>query len=142
MAVRHDVEQCLQRRAGVFDRAVGEVLLCDPFVGFADVLHAVDERVEVLRFRCKNRLVEDLVRVVEDTTEEPPDEPLVDAVPQPVRRDRLSLVLDVLDRFEQLVTDEPGGIPFFGGHPRPDFRHQQTDVVVEAIARSDMAGGG
>ena len=49
LAVGHDVQQRLERRAGVVDGAVGEVRLRHPLLRLDDVVHAVGEHGRVLR---------------------------------------------------------------------------------------------
>ena len=97
-AVSHDRQQRLERRAGVFDRAVFEVLAGDALLGFDDVLHSVRERVHVLSLWLKNRPIKNLVRVVEDATEEAASEAVGDAVAEATRGNEFSLVSEVVRR--------------------------------------------
>ena len=39
------------------------------------------------------------------------------------------------------VLDEPRGIPLADVHARPHFRHEQADIVIDAILRTDVGGG-
>ena len=44
--------------------------------------------------------------------------------------------------FQKPVGDEKFRIALLGGEPAPDFRHDQTHVVIHAQLRPDVAGGG
>ena len=129
-AVGHDLEQRPQRRAGVVDRAVLEVLGA-PLLGLGDVLDAIDEGFHVLCLGPEDRLVEDLGGVVKDPAEERPDEFGGDAIAQPAGQDPFALVLEIFHRFEMALADQERRVALLGGQAAPDFGDQQADVVVD-----------
>ena len=51
-----------------------------------------------------------------------------------------AFVLEVLQRFEVTVLDEVGGIALFGLDARPDLRHQQADIVIDALIGYSLRG--
>ena len=141
VALGHDVEQGLERRAGVLDAAVLEVTPGDPLLGLADVVHTVGEDLRVLGLGAQYGLGEDRLGVVEDLAEEVGDEALGDAVAEPAGQDLAPLVLEVLDGLQIAVGDQIAGLALLLGEARPDLRDQQRHVVVDLDVGPYVPGG-
>ena len=95
-----------------------------------DVVHAVRKNFFGLQFRLEHRLGEDGVRMIEHAAKKRVDEPRVDAPAEPARENFFAAVLEVLALVEKAVGDEKFRVAFLGGQAAPDFRHDQTHVVI------------
>ena len=54
VTVPHDMEESLERWAGVVDRTILKVIVRDPFHGFADVFDAIGVGLEILNFGAQH----------------------------------------------------------------------------------------
>jgi hypothetical protein len=139
---RHDGQQRFQRWTGLGDAAVLEVAPRHPLLRFDDVVNAVREVGQVLGLRFEDGLGEDRARVVENLAHEVRDEAFGDAIAEPARLYALALEIEIVERFHVAVLDQPGGSALLRMQPRPDFRHQEADVVVHAHLGTDVASRG
>ena len=103
-ALGHDRQQGPQRRAGVVDLAVLEILAGDALLGLGDVLHAVGEGVQVLRFGPEESSSKTRWRVVEDSAEERADELGGDPIAEAAGEHRSAGVVEVAHRLQVALS--------------------------------------
>lgn len=135
------MQQGLQRWAGIIDAAIIEIALGHPLLGLDDVLHAVDEHLQILRLGLENVGAEHGRRVVENLAQETMHEMFGDTIAQPTGQHLPAIVLEVLQRFQIAMLDQESGLPVLDAQARPDFRNQQTDIVIHAHVWADKACG-
>src|SRR5688572_28435655 len=82
------------------------------------------------------------MQVVKHSAEENHDELRGDAITETARQGGLSFVIEVGKFFEVAVLDEELRNAFLRGHAGPDFRHDQTYVVINTHPGADVTSGG
>src|ERR1700750_2052499 len=80
--------------------------------------------------------------MVKHLAEKRQDKSHSNTVTQPARWDRGALVLNVDASFEVSFRNQVSWITFGDRHAGPDFRDQQTDIVVDSEMRADITSGG
>ena len=140
LAKGHDLQQRLERRASQRYRPVGEIALGNTLMRRHDVGHAFGKDIQVLQFRAQHALGENGVRMQEDTTEIDCRKARRHAVAETARQNGFTLVLEIGHTFQRPQRNQVFGAAFLRTHAREDFRHQQTDVMIDAHIRPDMAG--
>src|SRR5690606_21752855 len=115
--------------------AVLEVLSRHAGVRLRYIADSVRKSLGVLGLRPQQVVVEDLLRIVKDPSEETADELCVDPPTQPARRDRPAVVLVVFQRLEQPLLDQKLRVTLLAAQPAPDLGYQQADVVSDVHLR-------
>ena len=141
-AVRHDVQQRLQRRAGRLHAAVFEVIQGHAALRFDDRVHAGGERCRVLLLRAQHLFGEHAVRRLEQAAQELVREQRRDAVAQPARQHLAAACFEIIHLLQVAAADQKRRVALLRLHPAPQLRHQHADVVIDAELRADVARGG
>ena len=140
--VTHDVEQRLERRNGLLDGPVVEIVLGHPTVGRGDVVHRIGVLRGILLLGAQHAFDQDGVGVVEHPPQEVVHELRSHAPPQTTGRNRPPLVGEICDPLQIAVGDEEGRIAFGDAHAAPDFGDQQAHVVIHSGLGSEISGTG
>ena len=111
----HNFDQDLKRRTHFIDRAIFQIPLCNGSVCICNVLDTFQERRLVLTFGLQDVVLEDISRVVEDTTEISPNESLGNSVTQSAAGNQLAIDRAVFQFFETLFLNQEIWLLFFGG---------------------------
>ncbi len=138
MPIAHDVQQGAQRGAGDIDAGVVKIVLSDALLCLGHDGDALREKLHALQFGAKHGVGEDGIGEIEDPSEKCRDETFGDPPPKLARRNFPAFEFEVTASLEVAVLDEKSRIALGGGHPRPDFRHEQADVVIDANVRPDV----
>src|ERR1700737_2268374 len=77
--------------------------------------------------------------MVKHLAEKPQDKSHSYAVPEPARPNCAAVVLEVRASLQMPLGDEILWIPLGDGHTGPDFRNEQTDVVIDSKTWTDVA---
>ena len=132
----------MERRAGGRDGIVREIMLRGLAHGGDDIVHPVGEDGEILLFRLEKLLVEHAAGIAEHAAAERLHIAGGDAPAEPAGQHLPAVEFEIGAAFEVAAGDEVGGLALGRGHPAPDFRHEQADVVIHPVARADPTGGG
>ena len=128
----HHREQGGERRAGVRDGAVLEILTGHALLGFRDIVNAVHKRGRVLLLGTQKLLVKDAGRVIENAAEKGADEFIRDPIAQAAREDTAAFVLEIFERLRCPSPIRNAGRAFAGVHASPNFRDKQADIMIHA----------
>src|SRR4051794_23229721 len=66
----------------------------------------------------------------------------INAITEAAGLNLFPLVLEVFTFFQIMVGYQEFRSAFFGGHAAPNFRHEQTDVMIDAHFWADVTGSG
>ena len=114
------------------DAAIVKIHFRDTLLRCHDIVHAVRKNIFALQFRFQHRLGEHRLRMIEDATKEIMHEARVNAPAEPARQNFFAVVFKVRTLVEKPVGDEKFWISFFRCEATPDFRHDQTNIVIHA----------
>ena len=141
LSIDHDFEQFLNRRACEADRAVIKVPLSHLLLCRGNVLDPLRERILILRFGVKPRLIKYLAGVVKNAAHESSDEFAGNAISEATCENRLTVILIVGQTFQQTFADQISWVAFLSTETTPDFGNQQADIVIHLKLGPDKAGG-
>mmetsp|Transcript_45215 Transcript_45215/g.76159 ORF Transcript_45215/g.76159 Transcript_45215/m.76159 type:complete len:506 (+) Transcript_45215:522-2039(+) len=133
LPVGHDVEQCLQWRAGVLDGTILEIALGSLGMGLSQIVDSIHKCIHILQLRAQHIIGEDDARVGEELTHEIVGELGCDAVSQKVGGNLATLVFEILHRFQVALADEPLRISLVILEAAEDFGDDHSDVVPYII---------
>src|SRR5690606_30043410 len=93
-----------------------------------------------LEFGLEHLFGENAARLGKDPSEESLDELQGDAIAEATRGDEFPFFLEVLDRLEITLRDEPLRFSFIEKHAAPDLGNNETDIVGDFVFRPDVTG--
>ena len=141
VAVRHDVQQRLERRTSRLHAAVFKVLKRHAPLRLHDGVDAGREQFQVLLLRPQHLAGEDGAGRFEDAAEEMIHEEGSDAVAQAAGQNACARSSARSSTFSRNpLLDQKLRIALRHAHPAPDLRNQQADVVIHANVRTHVTG--
>ena len=141
VTVGHHVKDNLERRAGIMNRSILEIIESGLLLGFGKVLNSIGVDGKVLELRLEHLLGEDDRWVIKHTSKEFSDELFGDAPAETRGGNVATLELKVLDTLKKTMLDHVLGLAFLGLHAAPELGDDHTNVVLNLELGSNPASG-
>ena len=107
-----------------------------------DIFHPLGKAIHPLQFGFEHFIGQHDMRVIKDPAEERVDEFFCDPAAETAGRNRMAVMLEILQSLEISVRVEKLRRPLLDTHAAPNFRNKKTDVVVDAGLRADVTRRG